>query len=61
MPQNFTNEKINIDSGNGLLLPGNKPLPESMLTQIDVIIWSTRPQWVKCHIHMSDVNSTKLL
>ena len=27
-----------IGSGNGLVLPGNKPLPEPMLTQIYVVI-----------------------
>ena len=32
MPQNFTNEKsIIIDSGNGLVPSGNKPLPEPIL------------------------------
>ena len=30
---------VNIGSGNGLVLPDNKPLPESMLTQICVAIW----------------------
>ena len=32
-------DKSNIGSGNGLVLPGNKPLPEPMLTQIYVAIW----------------------
>ena len=31
--------KVNIDSGNGLVPWGNKPLPEPMLTQIYVAIW----------------------
>ena len=30
---------VNIGSGNGLVLSGNKPLPEPMLTQICVTIW----------------------
>ena len=30
---------INIGSGNGLVLSGNKPLPEPMLTQIYVAKW----------------------
>ena len=29
---------VNIGSGNGLVPSGNKPLPEPMLTQIDVVI-----------------------
>ena len=31
--------EVNIGSGNGLVLLGNKPLPESMLTQIYVAKW----------------------
>ena len=30
---------VDIGSGNGLVPSGNKPLPESMLTQISVAIW----------------------
>ena len=30
---------VNIGSGNGLVLSGNKPLPEPKLTQISVAIW----------------------
>ena len=30
---------VNISSGNGLVSPGNKPLPEPMLIQIYVAIW----------------------
>ena len=30
---------VNIGSGNGLVPSGNKPLPEPMLTQINVAIW----------------------
>ena len=30
---------VNIDSGNGLVPSGNKPLPEPMLTKIPVTIW----------------------
>ena len=32
-------EKVNIGSGDGLVLLGNKPLPEPMLTQIYVAKW----------------------
>ena len=31
--------QVNIGSGNGLVLSGNKPLPEPMLTQFHVTIW----------------------
>ena len=31
--------QVNIDSGNGLVPSGNKPLPDPMLTQIYVTIW----------------------
>ena len=39
---------VNIGSGNGLVLSGNKPLPEPMLTQISVVIWChwARIEWV---------------
>ena len=39
MPQDLTDDKSNIGSGNGLVPSGNKPLPEPMLTQIYVAIW----------------------
>ena len=32
----LTDNQVNIGSGNGLVLSGNKPLPEPMLTQICV-------------------------
>ena len=37
-----------VDTGldNGLVPPGNKPLPDPMFTQSYKIIWYTRPQWV---------------
>ena len=34
MPQNLANEKISCNSGNGLVLSGNKLLPDPMLTKI---------------------------
>ena len=37
---------VNIGSGNGLVPLGNKPLPEPMLSQINVAICVTRPQWI---------------
>ena len=38
---------VNIASGDGLLPSGNKPLPESMLTQISFVIDGIRmPQWI---------------
>ena len=33
------NVAVTIGSGNGLVPPGIKPLPEPMLTQIYVTIW----------------------
>ena len=30
---------VNIDSGNGLVPSGNRPLPEPMLTQVSLAIW----------------------
>ena len=30
----FTNDRVNIGSGNGLVPSGSKPLPEPMLTHI---------------------------
>ena len=38
MPQDLSDDKVNIGSGNGLVPPGNKPLPEPVLTQIYVAI-----------------------
>ena len=35
---------LSIGSGNGLVLPGKKPLRELLLTQICVTIWDIRPQ-----------------
>ena len=43
MVMDFTDDKSNTVSGNGLVPSGNKPLPEPVLTQIYV---ATRPQWV---------------
>ena len=39
MPQVCADDYVNIDSGNGLVPSGNKPLPEPMLTQIYVAKW----------------------
>ena len=39
MSLDFTDDQVNIGSGNGLVPSGNKPLPEPMLTQISVAIW----------------------
>ena len=39
LPTGEYHKAINIGSGNGLLLSGNKPLSEPMLTQIFVAIW----------------------
>ena len=38
---------VNIGSGNGLVLSGNKPLPEQMLAKIYGPHGTTRPGWVK--------------
>ena len=39
MSLDFTDNQVNIGSGNGLVLSGNKPLPGPMLIQIFVTIW----------------------
>ena len=56
MPQNLTDEKstMNIDPGNGLVLSGNKPLPDidPDLSAYD----NTRPQWVNFWQNMSCYN-----
>ena len=38
MPQNTYDEWVNTGLGKGLVLSGNKPLPEPMLTKIFVAI-----------------------
>ena len=39
MPQDLTDDKVNIGSGNGLVPSGNKRLPEPVLTKISNAIW----------------------
>ena len=39
MPRNLTDDTSTFVQGNSLVLPGNKLLPEPMLTQIYVAIW----------------------
>ena len=39
MPQDLTDDEVNIGSGSGLVPSGNKPLPEPMLTQSLVTLW----------------------
>ena len=39
MPQDLTDDKVDIGSGNGLVPSGNKPLPEPVLTKISNAIW----------------------
>ena len=46
VPQGLA-DHIDIGQGNGLVLSGNKPLPEPMLTQICAQYGITRPQRVK--------------
>ena len=41
-------QQVNIGSGNGLVLSGNKPLPEPILTQISVAI-----QWGQNELSMN--------
>ena len=38
MPLKTFDDIINIGSGNGLVLAGNKPLPKPMLIQIYIIV-----------------------
>ena len=42
MPQNLTNEQVNIGLGNGLMLSSSKPLPEPMLIPIYALANSLR-------------------
>ena len=53
--------QVNIGSGNGLVPPGTKPLPEPMLTRIMSPYGITKQQWVnpfeeiwKIYIHILD-------
>ena len=39
MPQNLTDNEVNIDLGNELVPPGNKRLPEPVLTKFCDDIW----------------------
>ena len=39
MAQDLSGDEINIDSGNGLVSSGNKPLPEPMLTKFYDAKW----------------------
>ena len=41
---------VNIGSGNDVVLPGNKTLPEPVLTQICVVIW----------LYYANVSSSKI-
>ena len=40
MSMDFPDDHVNIGSGHGLVPSGNMPLPEPVLTQISVAIWS---------------------
>ena len=44
VPQDLTDDLVNIGSGYGLLPDGNRPLPKPMLTQIYVVCGITRSQ-----------------
>ena len=39
MPQNLSDDEANIDSDNGLMSSGNKPLPGPVLTKFYDAIW----------------------
>ena len=39
MSLEITDDEVNAGSRNAFVPPGNKPLPESMLTQISVAKW----------------------
>ena len=41
-------DQVNIGLGNGLVLPGTKPLPEPMLTYMKYLLW---------HLHESPFTS----
>ena len=42
----FQWQLVNIGSGSGLVLSGNEPLPEPILTQIYVAIWFIQAKWI---------------
>ena len=61
MPQDLTDDKVNIGSGNDLVTSGNKPLPEPMLTprkwvQICLGGWLLT---VDCIVYLDIVNTFK--
>ena len=39
MPQDLTDDKSTLVSGNGLVSSNNKPLPEPVLTKVSNAIW----------------------
>ena len=47
---------VNIGSDNGLMLAGNKPLPEPVLTQIYVTISCHSELSVNCRVHMIQIH-----
>ena len=53
MLEDFSDGKSNIGSGDGLVPPGNKPLPDSMLTQMYVTLLRHLTQWVTCETHIN--------
>ena len=47
MSTDLTDDKSALVSGNGLLPPGNKPLPEPVSTRFPTPYGVTRPQWIE--------------
>ena len=52
--------EVNIGSGKGLMLSGNEPLPEPLMTKIFNAIWYTLPQELKSFITTMCSNNTFL-
>ena len=56
-PLDLAKKLVNIGSGNDLVLPGNKPLPEPWFTQIYVVIWF----WFSHDWHSGILTSTMIM
>ena len=49
--------EVNIGSGDGLVPSGNKPLPESMLTQTCIAVWRRLEATMSLHIPDTGTNN----
>ena len=53
MPWDLTDDKVNIASENGLVLSGNKPLPELKWSPYGII----KKQWIKNEFNITNALS----